>query len=289
MLRHRFVSHVVLSFNRYSLDVSIRYIENLFIQGCNDLVFNAELYNMWLLCHLHVWFRDMKLILRFIPLVILLGAIGAAYAFDLHTYLSLEGIQAQKEQFKAYIDAHPLLAPLIFIGIYTACVALSLPIATLLTLLGGFLFGLVQGTLFVVLGATIGATIVFVVAQTSLGNTLRERAGKFYKKIESNMKDNAVGYLLFMRLVPIFPFVAVNVAPALFNVPLRVFVLTTFFGIMPGSAAYVYFGQQLGEIDKLGDLASPQVILAFVLLGVFALIPTLYKQFKNRKKKDVSA
>jgi len=229
----------------------------------------------------------MKTLLRFIPLVILVGAIGAAYAFDLHTYLSLEQIQDQKEQFKEYIELHPFLAALIFVGAYVASVALSLPIATLLTLLGGFLFGLVQGTLLVVGSATIGATILFLVAKTSLGATLREKAGGLYKKVEGNMKENAVGYLLFMRLVPLFPFVAVNVVPALFNVPLRIFVLTTFFGIMPGSAVFVYFGQQLGSIESLGDLVSPEVLLAFALLGVFAVIPTLYKQYKNRKSQTV--
>lgn len=228
----------------------------------------------------------MKKTLRFIPLIILISAIAAAYAFGLHEYLSLEGIKEQREDFQAIIEARPLISSVFFIGIYTACVALSLPIATLLTLLGGFLFGVVQGTLLVVTGATIGATIIFMVAKTSLGTTLREKAGGLYKKIESNMKDNAVGYLLFMRLVPLFPFVAVNVVPALFNVPLRTFVLTTFFGIMPGSAVFVYFGQRLGEIESLGDLVSPEVLSAFVLLGIFALIPTLYKQIKGRKSKN---
>lgn len=225
----------------------------------------------------------MKTLLRFIPLLVLVAAIATAYSFDLHTYLSLEQIQAQKDQFKSYIAAQPFLAPVIFIAAYALCVALSLPIATLLTLLGGFLFGLIQGTFLVVIGATIGATILFLVARTSLGATLREKAGGLYQKIETNMKENAVGYLLFMRLVPIFPFVAVNVVPALFNISLRIFILTTFFGIIPGSAVYVYFGQQLGEINALGDLVSPNVLLAFALLGVFALIPSLHKQWKNRK------
>lgn len=230
----------------------------------------------------------MKKILRFTPLVILLSAIGAAYHYGLQDYLSLESIKAQKEQFQGMIDAHPVLAPLVFMVIYAGAVALSLPIATLLTLLGGFLFGLVQGTLLVVTAATIGATIIFMIAKTSLGSTLREKAGGFYKKIEANMKENAVGYLLFMRLVPIFPFVAVNVVPALFNIPLRIFVLTTFFGILPGSAVFVYFGQQLGSIESLNDLASPEVLSAFALLGVFALIPTLYTQYKKRKNKAAS-
>jgi len=222
--------------------------------------------------------------LRFIPLVVLVGAIVAAYHYGLQNYLSLESIKAQKEYFQSIIEAQPVFAPLAFIGIYAGAVALSLPIATLLTLLSGFLFGLIKGTLLTVTGATIGASIVFMVAKTSLGSTLRDKAGSFYTKIEANMKENAVGYLLFMRLVPIFPFVAVNVVPALFNVPLRTFVLTTFWGIIPGSAAYVYFGQQLGSIEALSDLASPEVLSAFVLLGAFALIPTLYAQYKKRKK-----
>ena len=232
----------------------------------------------------------MKSILRFAPLVILIGAIVTAYKFGLHEYLSLDSIKAQKDHFQGMIDANPILAPFAFVGLYASAVALSLPIATLLTLLSGFLFGLVQGTLLAVTGATIGATIIFVVAKTSLGSTLREKAGGFYDKIEANMKENAVGYLLFMRLVPIFPFVAVNVVPALFNVPLRIFVLTTFFGIIPGTGVFVYFGQQLGSIESLGDLASPQVLFAFALLGIFALIPTLYTQFKKRnlQKKAIS-
>ena len=229
-----------------------------------------------------------KTIRRFIPLIALIGLIIGAYAFDLHQAVSLESLQAQKENFQTQIAEMPLLSALLFMGIYCASVALSLPIATPLTLLGGFLFGLITGTLLVVISATLGATIIFIIAQTSLGKTLRERAkNKLYTRVEANMKDNAAGYLLFMRLVPIFPFVLVNVLPALFNVPLRVFVLTTFFGIMPGSAVYVYFGQQLGEIEKISDLFSFEMLLAFVLLGTFALIPTLYKQWKNaRIKKD---
>lgn len=225
----------------------------------------------------------MKNIKRFLPLIILIGAIIAAYSFGLQNYLSLESIKAQKEEFQTLIDNQPFISAIAFVGIYAACVALSLPIATLLTLLSGFVFGLVQGTLLVVTGATIGATIVFLIAKTSLGSTLREKAGGLYKKVEGNMKENAFGYLFFMRLVPVFPFVAVNILPALFNVPLRTFLITTFFGIMPGSAAFVYFGEQLGEIESLSDLLSPELFLAFGILGFFALVPTLYKQWKKRK------
>lgn len=225
----------------------------------------------------------MNNLIRFTPLVILLACIGLAYAFGLHHYLTLDSIKAQKEELLSLINLHPFLSAIAFIVIYALCVALSLPLATLLTLLGGFLFGLIQGSLLVVTGATIGACIIFIIAKTSLGTTLREKAGGLYKKVEGNMRDNAVGYLLFMRLVPVFPFVLVNILPALFNVPLRIFFLTTFFGIMPGSIVYVYFGQQLGAINSLGDLVRPELLLAFALLGVFALIPNLYKKWRHKK------
>lgn len=225
------------------------------------------------------------LLLRFLPLVLLLCLVVAAYSFSFHHYLSLDSLKAQADSFKASLDDQPVLASLVFVGAYITSVALSLPVATFLTLLGGFLFGFVQGTLMVVTGATVGACIIFMVAKTSLGTTLREKAGDLYSKVEANMLDNAAGYLLFMRLVPVFPFVLVNIVPALFNVPLRVFALTTFFGIMPGSAVYVYFGQQLGEITTVSDLARPDLLIAFALLGVFALVPTLYKQLKRNKRK----
>jgi len=221
---------------------------------------------------------------RFLPLGIIALLMALAWATDLHEQISLAGFHAHKAELIAYVADHAVLAAFAFMGLYAAAVALSLPIATLLTLTGGFFFGKFLGTAYVVTAATLGASIIFLVAKTSLGETLRSKAGGLYGKIENNMRDNAVGYLLFLRLVPVFPFFLVNIVPALFNVPLRVFVLTTFFGIIPGSFVYVNLGETLGEIESLNDLVSVQTLLAFALLGLFALIPTIYKQFKARKK-----
>lgn len=227
-----------------------------------------------------------KQIFRWLPLLILISAIGFAYFMGWHKILTLEALQNQKDSFQLYSSDHPLLSAAIFLSAYIGAVALSLPIATLLTLLGGFLFGKWLGAFLVVTGATIGATIIFTIAKTSIGESLREKAGDFYKKIEKNMNENAIGYLFFMRLVPIFPFVLVNIAPALFNVPVRIFIITTFFGILPGSFVYVNLGESLGNIESLSDLVSKETIFAFALLGIFALIPTLYKQFKMRTAKN---
>ncbi len=145
-------------------------------------------------------------------------------------------------------------------------------------MLGGFLFGRWLGTLLIVFSATIGATILFIAAKSAMGSTLRNRAGPLFKKIESNMNRNAVGYLLFMRLVPVFPFFLVNIVPALFNIRLVTFISTTFIGIMPGTFVYANVGRELGTINALSDLVSIEMLLAFTLLGVFALLPTILKQ-----------
>ncbi|PCI57268.1 MAG: hypothetical protein COB36_03100 [Alphaproteobacteria bacterium] len=220
---------------------------------------------------------------RWLPLVVITLLMVIAYASGLHEKLSLHALQENKDTMLNMVAERPILTAVGFMAVYIIFVALSLPAATLLTLMGGFLFGTWLGTLYVVTAATIGATIIFLIAKTSLGVTLREKAGGMYKRIEDNMKDNATGYLLFMRLIPVFPFFLVNIVPALFNVKPRIFILTTFFGIIPGSFVYVNLGQQLADIESLNDLISIQTLLAFSLLGLFALIPTLYKQLKNRK------
>ncbi len=221
---------------------------------------------------------------RWLPLFIIIALMSVAYAFDLHNKVNLATLQDNKELLLSYVSQNPIMSVLGFMLLYCVCVALSLPIATLLTLTSGFLFGQWFGTLYVVIAATIGATIIFLIARSSFGQTLREKAGGLYKKVESNMSDNAIGYMFFMRLVPLFPFALVNIVPALFNVRTRAFVLTTFLGIIPGSFVYVNLGEQLGDITSLSDLVSIETLLAFVLLGLFALLPTLYKQVRNRNK-----
>ena len=232
--------------------------------------------------------KKMELLKRWFPLVLILIFMGAAYQQGLHEYISLELLKENKEILKEVVMGSPVASALKFIGLYIVFVALSLPAATLLTLAGGFLFGAWLGTLYVVVAATIGATVIFIVARSSLGQTLREKAGNLYEKIEKNMKENAIGYLFFMRLVPIFPFFLVNIVPALFNVRTSIYIVTTFFGIIPGTFVYVNLGQQLGEIENLKDLVSFETLIAFALLGLFSLVPTFLKFLKKAKKSTLS-
>jgi uncharacterized membrane protein YdjX (TVP38/TMEM64 family) len=219
---------------------------------------------------------------RVLPLVVIISLLILAWILDITSFINLESLKLQRENFIDHVTRYPILSAAGFIAIYILSVAISLPIATLLTLLGGFLFGRWLGTLLIVISATIGATILFLAARRAIGNSLREKAGPLYKKIEPNMRHNAIGYLLFMRLVPLFPFFMVNIVPALFNIRLFPYIVTTFVGIIPGTFVYANVGRELGTIETLTDLASVETLIAFSLLGVFALIPTIYKQIQAR-------
>lgn len=219
----------------------------------------------------------LKHIRRYAPLALLLALMALIYTQGWHTQISLETLQDQKAQLQTFAAAKPISTAAIFVALYITAIALSLPVATLLTLTGGFLFGIALGTILVVFSATTGASILFLIARSAIGEPLRQRAGDLYTKIEKNMQDNATFYMLFMRLAPIFPFFLVNIVPALFNIRLKIFVLTTAIGIIPGSFIYVNLGQALGDIDTLKDLIAPQTIIALTLFACLALIPIFLK------------
>ena len=218
---------------------------------------------------------------RWLPLALIILLALAAWASGITDFITLETLKANRAQLLQQVSTHPLASVFVFTALYAATVALSLPIASILTLLGGFLFGSVLGTIIIVVAATIGATIIFLVARSALGQTLREKAGPLYNKVAEGMKHNAVSYMLFMRLVPIFPFFLVNIVPALFNVGLKPYVLTTLVGIIPGTFIYANLGRSLGTINNLADLANSSNLIAFTLLGLFALVPVIYKKIKK--------
>lgn len=219
---------------------------------------------------------------NWIPILLLIAAMLAAHLAGLTDFLSLEAVRERRSDFLAVVEARPVLSSLVFMLVYVTVVSLSLPVASIMTLLGGFLFGPVLGTLLIVLAATMGATVIFLVARTSVGEGLREKAGPLYNRVADGMRQNAFEYLLFLRIVPLFPFFLVNILPALFDVRIRIFVLATLIGIVPGTFVYANLGRELGTISSLGDLLSIELFLAFLLLGVVALIPAAYRKWSGR-------
>ena len=246
---------------------------------------------------------------RWLPLIALAGAMVLARALGLQEYLSFKAIGQNFESLQAFISGNLLAAVGIYMLIYIAVTALSLPGGLFMTLTGGLLFGWAIGSAATVVAATIGATLVFLIAKTSFGETMAAKAGPWLAKLKDGFNENALSYLLFLRLVPVFPFVVVNLAPALLGVSLRTYVLGTFFGIIPGTTAFSVAGAGLGsvvaaqnEIYKAclaknsgnGDAACPytidtsalitkELLAAFVLLGVISLIPIAIKRWSPAK------
>ena len=212
---------------------------------------------------------------------IFVGAIVAFFALGGQHYLTLDSIKANRDALLRFTESHFAAAVAIAFLAYLAATAFSLPGGLILSLTMGFIFGKWVGTLIVVCAATIGATILFLAARYIFADALRKRLGALGEKINAGFTENAFSYMLFLRLVPAFPFFLVNLAPAFTSIPLRTFVLATFIGIIPGTFVFVNLGETLGRIESLSGLVSWETFGAFALLGVFALIPILVKKIKS--------
>jgi uncharacterized membrane protein YdjX (TVP38/TMEM64 family) len=219
---------------------------------------------------------------KFWPIAVLFILIIVFWLSGFKNYLTIDYLLEAKDDLQVYIDRNLILSLILFGIIYVVIVALSLPFASFMTMAAGLLFGFIPGTVTVVMAATCGATIIFLIAKSSFGKMLRDKAGKLYNKIESDMRDNAASYLLFLRLVPLFPFFMANIVPAFFNIKTRTYIWTTALGICPGTAIYVNVGRSLGEVENPADLVSKDLVFSIALLGVAALTPTIYKKWKGR-------
>jgi uncharacterized membrane protein YdjX (TVP38/TMEM64 family) len=246
---------------------------------------------------------------RLWPLLVLMAATGFVLAMGWQRYLTLQALAENRESLRSYIDGNMLLSLLGFIVLYAGVVALSLPGGAVLTLAGGFLFGWFIGGVASIIGATIGATIVFLIARSTFGDVLAARAGPFLSRFREGFQQDAFSYLLFLRLVPIFPFWLVNLAPGLLGVGFGTYVATTFLGIVPGTFAYSLAGNGLDSVIEAqaaahqsclakmgpggqescsyaldpGALLTPELIAGLVALGLVALVPVAVKWFRRSR------
>ena len=216
-------------------------------------------------------------------LVLFVGVVVAFFALGGQEYVSLEAIKANRDKLLAFTESHYVAALAIAFVVYVGVVAFSLPGGLLMSLTMGFIFGRWVGTVLVVFAATLGAAIVFLAARYIFADAARRRLGAWGEKINAGFTQNAFSYLLFLRLVPAFPFFLVNLAPAFTSIPLRTYVLATFVGIIPGSFVFVNLGQTLGRIESLQGLVSVETLGAFALLGVFALVPVAIRALRARR------
>lgn len=228
---------------------------------------------------------------RYAPVGVIVGGLGIGYALGLDEYFSLSFLSEQREMLKSYVEANYALSLIGFGVLYTLAVAFSFPAASILTIFAGFLFGWMVGGVVVAFGATIGASLLFLAARSAFGDFLKEKVGGKVKNLADGFEKNAFSYLLVLRLAPVFPFFVMNIAPALFNVPLRTYVIATFIGILPGTFAYTYLGQgvesvliaaqKAGTEPSVGDLVTTEITLAFAALAAVAVLPTIIKKIRG--------
>ena len=210
-------------------------------------------------------------------------AIGLFFYLDLWRFLTLAALKANRQALADYYAAHRVVAVAGFMALYIVQTALSLPGAAVLSLAAGAVFGALPGTLYANLAATIGATLAFLVTRYLLRDAILAKFGPKLEGINRELEARGFNYLLFLRLVPLFPFFLINLAAGLTRLPLRTFVVGTMIGIIPGGFVYVNAGASLASINSLRDVASPRVLGSFALLGLFALVPVLYGKLKKGK------
>lgn len=232
---------------------------------------------------------------RNLPLIaiLLVAVIGAV---TLRDYLSFATLRDNREALMAFRDNHYLATVLVYVALYAVMVAFSLPGAVFVTLAGGFLFGLWFGTLFTVTAATLGATLLFLAARLGFGDifgksvdNLSGKLGQIVQKIKTGLDENQWSMLFIIRLVPLVPFFVANLIPAVMQVPLSRYVVSTFFGIMPGTFVFTSVGAGLGEVfargetPDLGIIFEPHVIGPLLGLAALSLLPAFVKAVTGKK------
>jgi uncharacterized membrane protein YdjX (TVP38/TMEM64 family) len=238
---------------------------------------------------------------RYAPLALIVLAMAAVFGTGSHRYFSLETLLEHRERLQVFVEEHRNKALILYMLVYITVVTLSIPVGVFLTILGGFLFGWLVGGAAAAISATIGGVGIFLVARTSFGDVLLRRAGDRIQRLADGFRQDAFSYLLFVRFVPIIPFWLTNLASALFGVKLRTFALATMIGVIPATYAFAVAGSGLDSIIEkqqaardaclaagntdcgldlgLRTLITPQILVAFVALGILALTPIILRRF----------
>lgn len=214
-------------------------------------------------------------------LTVLVLLIAAFFALDLKRFLNLESLKVNQAALARLHAENRLAFVTAFIAIYVIQTALSLPGAAVLSLAAGAVFGAIMGTVYAVIGATIGAILAFILTRYLFRDVVEKKFGNRLEGLNREMEKSGLNYLLFLRLVPVFPFFLINLGAAMTAMPLRTFIIGTFIGIMPGGFVYCNAGASLASINSMSDIASPRVLGSFALLGIFAIVPAIYKKIRG--------
>jgi len=222
---------------------------------------------------------------KFIALGILIAVILTLRFSGIGDYLTIENLKENKEMLQGAVKDNYVVFAAAFILVYVIITGFSIPGATVLTISSGFFFGAVIGTIFVNIAATLGALSAFFISRFLLGNWVQRRYHDHLTKFNREIERNGINYMLTLRFIPLFPFFLINILAGVTKIPVKTFIWTTSLGIIPGSFVYAFAGQQLNTVSSLGDILSFRIFLAFVLLGLFAMLPVILRKIKRFRTK----
>ncbi len=232
--------------------------------------------------------QALKTGLQWLLLIFVVGGLSCVYYFHWYEFLSFSALKQHHEALHLWANQHYVWAVISYMLLYIVAVALSVPGSVFITLAGGLLFGPIA-IVYVIISATLGASSLFLIVSTTLGTWIKSQASGWVKKLKKGFEENAFSYLLFLRLVPVFPFWVINIVPALLEVKLKIFVIATFLGIIPGVIVYVMIGNSLNTLFKTNELPNlniifaPSIFLPLLGLAILAILPVVYKHWKEKK------
>lgn len=227
---------------------------------------------------------------RILPVGALVLAVAAFYLIGLDDYMTCEMLRENRSAVLEFVHAYMIPALVLYALFYALIVTLSVPGGALMTVIGGFFFGVPATAVAVVIGATAGATALFLIAKTAVGDPLRAKAAPWLKKLEAGFQENEFTYLLVLRLIPLFPFFVVNLVPAFLGVSVRTYILATLIGIVPGVIIFSLVGAGLGNFTEAcdgfsaSDVMTPEIVAAFLGIAALLLAPIVYKKLKARRR-----
>jgi uncharacterized membrane protein YdjX (TVP38/TMEM64 family) len=217
-------------------------------------------------------------------LIVIILFVIAFFLFDIQQYAKLDYIKAEQQNIFEYYKQNVFFIMVLFVFLYILVTALSLPVATVLTLLGGALFGFSTGLIIVSFASTIGATLAFMMARFLAQDYVQKNYENQLYKINKKFESEGAFYLFALRLVPLFPFFIINVVMALMPIKPWTFYWISQLGMLPGTIVYVYAGTQLAQIETFSDITSPSMLIVFALLGLFPLIAKNLVQLLRKDK-----
>lgn len=206
--------------------------------------------------------------------------------FFLKDVVTLEVLQAKQMELKAFVDTNYFLALLIFSIVYAFSATTAFPLGGIFVLLAGFLFGVVIGTVVTVLVATFGGAALFLATKYWCKDWVESHYGKYLAPIEKELNEHPASYMLFLRFMPVVPYIVINVVPALVNVRFSTFLWTSLIGLLPGAVIFTVAGKELSRIASTGDVMTPSLIFALFLLGGLSLVPLVYRKYRKYKESN---